>query len=98
MLVGPVFLRAAYGAGVRRVSGGARARTLGAVVAYVGHAHAGVRLHYQHYLSLSWDITVNSCAHRFGRQRFSTGDASRNSYWVALITLGEGFHNNHHWY
>jgi stearoyl-CoA desaturase (delta-9 desaturase) len=43
-------------------------------------------------------FTVNSFAHQFGRQRFPTGDASRNSYWVAVITLGEGFHNNHHWY
>lgn len=41
-------------------------------------------------------FSVNSVAHRFGRQRFATGDASRNNGWVALLTLGEGWHNNHH--
>jgi stearoyl-CoA desaturase (delta-9 desaturase) len=40
--------------------------------------------------------TINSLAHRFGRQRFETDDDSRNSFWLALITLGEGWHNNHH--
>jgi stearoyl-CoA desaturase (delta-9 desaturase) len=32
----------------------------------------------------------------WGRQRFSTHDDSRNSLWVALLTFGEGWHNNHH--
>jgi stearoyl-CoA desaturase (delta-9 desaturase) len=32
----------------------------------------------------------------WGRQRFVTGDDSRNSFWVALLTCGEGWHNNHH--
>ena len=43
-------------------------------------------------------FTVNSLAHIFGRQRFETGDNSRNNPFVALITLGEGWHNNHHYY
>jgi len=43
-------------------------------------------------------FTVNSLAHIFGRQRFETGDNSRNNPLVALITLGEGWHNNHHHY
>ena len=34
----------------------------------------------------------------FGRQRYRTGDASRNNFWLALLTLGEGWHNNHHHY
>jgi stearoyl-CoA desaturase (delta-9 desaturase) len=42
--------------------------------------------------------TINSLAHRFGRQRFETDDDSRNSFWLALVTLGEGWHNNHHHY
>jgi stearoyl-CoA desaturase (delta-9 desaturase) len=42
--------------------------------------------------------TINSLAHRFGRQRFETGDDSRNSLLLALLTLGEGWHNNHHHY
>ena len=41
---------------------------------------------------------VNSAAHLIGRQRFHTGDQSRNSFWVAILTLGEGWHNNHHRY
>ena len=42
--------------------------------------------------------TVNSLAHIFGKRRFATGDNSRNNFFVALITLGEGWHNNHHHY
>jgi len=34
----------------------------------------------------------------FGRRRYATADQSRNNVWVALITLGEGWHNNHHRY
>ncbi len=41
---------------------------------------------------------INSMAHVFGRQRFETGDTSRNSLLLALLTLGEGWHNNHHHY
>jgi fatty-acid desaturase len=39
---------------------------------------------------------VNSAAHMWGARRFDTGDDSRNSWWVALVTFGEGWHNNHH--
>lgn len=39
---------------------------------------------------------VNSATHLWGRTRFETGDDSRNSWWVALLTFGEGWHNNHH--
>lgn len=41
---------------------------------------------------------INSLAHVFGRKRFDTKDESRNNGWLALITLGEGWHNNHHYY
>lgn len=41
---------------------------------------------------------VNSLAHVFGRRRYPTPDNSRNSFLMALITLGEGWHNNHHHY
>ncbi|MFO7630875.1 MAG: acyl-CoA desaturase [Prochlorococcaceae cyanobacterium] len=40
--------------------------------------------------------SVNSVAHLVGERPFATGDASRNNRWVALITLGEGWHNLHH--
>jgi stearoyl-CoA desaturase (delta-9 desaturase) len=43
-------------------------------------------------------FTVNSLAHIIGRRRFETGDGSRNSVFVAIITLGEGWHNNHHYF
>jgi stearoyl-CoA desaturase (delta-9 desaturase) len=39
---------------------------------------------------------VNSATHLWGSRRFQTRDDSRNSWWVALITFGEGWHNNHH--
>jgi stearoyl-CoA desaturase (delta-9 desaturase) len=39
---------------------------------------------------------VNSATHMWGRRRFETKDDSRNSWWVALVTFGEGWHNNHH--
>jgi stearoyl-CoA desaturase (Delta-9 desaturase) len=42
--------------------------------------------------------TINSLSHVFGRQRYRTGDTSRNNWLLAIITLGEGWHNNHHFY
>jgi stearoyl-CoA desaturase (delta-9 desaturase) len=41
-------------------------------------------------------VTINSLAHRFGSRRFPTRDNSRNNLWLALLTFGEGWHNNHH--
>lgn len=41
-------------------------------------------------------LFINSLAHTVGRRRFATEDDSRNSLLLALITLGEGWHNNHH--
>jgi stearoyl-CoA desaturase (delta-9 desaturase) len=40
---------------------------------------------------------VNSLAHVFGRRRFPTTDGSRNNFLLALVTFGEGWHNNHHY-
>jgi stearoyl-CoA desaturase (delta-9 desaturase) len=39
---------------------------------------------------------VNSATHLWGSRRFKTRDDSTNNWWVALITFGEGWHNNHH--
>jgi stearoyl-CoA desaturase (delta-9 desaturase) len=49
---------------------------------------------------LLWHSTflVNSLAHVFGRRRYDTPDTSRNSFLIALLTGGEGWHNNHHRY
>ncbi len=41
---------------------------------------------------------VNSAAHIWGYQTYDTNEGSRNNWWVALVTYGEGWHNNHHAY
>ncbi len=43
-------------------------------------------------------FSINSLMHRIGRKRYETGDESKNSIFLALITLGEGWHNNHHYF
>jgi stearoyl-CoA desaturase (delta-9 desaturase) len=41
-------------------------------------------------------FTINSISHLYGYRRFATRDDSRNNAWLTFITLGEGWHNNHH--
>ncbi|HEY5039180.1 MAG TPA: acyl-CoA desaturase, partial [bacterium] len=41
-------------------------------------------------------FVINSLTHMMGRQRFKTGDYSKNSFILAIVTMGEGWHNNHH--
>ena len=41
-------------------------------------------------------VTINSLGHIWGKRRFKTKDQSRNNAFLALLTLGEGWHNNHH--
>ncbi|MTI22399.1 acyl-CoA desaturase [Fulvivirga sp. RKSG066] len=43
-------------------------------------------------------FSINSIMHKFGKQRYESGDESKNSLWLALLTMGEGWHNNHHYY
>jgi stearoyl-CoA desaturase (delta-9 desaturase) len=43
-------------------------------------------------------FSINSLAHVIGRRRYVTGDDSRNNWLLALLTMGEGWHNNHHAY
>ena len=45
-----------------------------------------------------WHTTwfVNSLSHLFGKRRFETHDDSTNNWFVAILTFGEGWHNNHH--
>ncbi len=43
-------------------------------------------------------FTINSLAHLWGSRRYETTDTSRNNFFLALITMGEGWHNNHHHY
>ena len=58
-------------------------------------------LFYGYFLStvLLWHGTfsINSVMHVFGRRAYATTDDSRNSFLFALVTMGEGWHNNHHW-
>ena len=43
-------------------------------------------------------FTINSLCHVWGWRRYNTRDESRNNFWLALLTFGEGWHNNHHHY
>ena len=51
-----------------------------------------VRIFLLHHATFS----INSVCHFFGRRPFATGDESRNVAWLALPTMGESWHNNHH--
>jgi len=51
-----------------------------------------VRIFLVHHVTWS----INSICHFFGQQRFATGDQSRNVFWLALPSLGEAWHHNHH--
>jgi stearoyl-CoA desaturase (delta-9 desaturase) len=51
-----------------------------------------VRIFLLHHITYS----INSLCHFFGRRRFATDDESRNLGWLALPSLGEAWHNNHH--
>jgi stearoyl-CoA desaturase (delta-9 desaturase) len=70
-------------------------------VAIAGNVTAGltgllwggaVRIFFLHHVTYS----INSLCHFFGRRRFETGDESRNLMWLAPLSFGEAWHNNHH--
>jgi stearoyl-CoA desaturase (delta-9 desaturase) len=71
----------------------------GFVLYAIGGATA---LFWGHFISLvvSWHVTfcINSLAHVWGTRRYATGDDSRNNPVLAVLTFGEGWHNNHHHY
>ncbi len=72
--------------------------------------HTAPALHTNGLQMLSWGFftsttllyhgtfTINSLSHLFGTKRFETGDQSKNNLILSLITMGEGWHNNHHRY
>jgi len=71
--------------------------SLGAVVfAFGGWRFLLWGIFFRTVLGLHSTWLVNSATHMWGRRRFATHDNSRNSLWVALLTFGEGWHNNHH--
>jgi stearoyl-CoA desaturase (delta-9 desaturase) len=43
-------------------------------------------------------FTINSLSHMLGNQRYESNDDSRNNWFLAILTMGEGWHNNHHYY
>ena len=69
------------------------------IALYLGFGPVG--LFYGYFLStvFLWHgtFTINSVMHLFGRRVFATTDDSRNSFLFSLLTMGEGWHNNHHW-
>jgi stearoyl-CoA desaturase (Delta-9 desaturase) len=71
----------------------------GFVLYFVG---GPVALFWGHFVSLVlvWHFTfcINSLAHVWGTRRYATTDASRNNLVLAVLTFGEGWHNNHHHY
>jgi stearoyl-CoA desaturase (delta-9 desaturase) len=66
----------------------------GGIRAGIGLVLWGIFLRVVVGLHATW--LVNSATHLHGGRRFATRDDSRNSWWVALLTGGEGWHNNHH--
>ncbi len=66
----------------------------GGIKAGIGLFLWGIFLRVTLGLHATW--LVNSATHLYGGRRFETRDDSRNSWWVALVTGGEGWHNNHH--
>jgi stearoyl-CoA desaturase (Delta-9 desaturase) len=71
---------------------------LAGIVAFAIGGWSGVVVGYLWALIACWHATfcINSLAHVHGRQRFVTGDHSRNNWLLAIATMGEGWHNNHH--
>ncbi len=60
------------------------------------HGRVCLGLRGLHGAALPLHLRINSLAHLFGNRRFETPDQSRNNWLLALITFGEGWHNNHH--
>lgn len=77
----------ALGAGLSRIA--PQLGTSGAQMLVVGFFWSTLAMYHATY-------AVNSLGHSFGTRRYETGDHSRNNAFVALVTLGEGWQNNHH--
>ncbi|MES1021572.1 acyl-CoA desaturase [Gloeocapsa sp. BRSZ] len=71
-----------------------------AVVCYLAYGWLGLFWGFFVSTTILYHTTfaINSLCHVFGNKRYETGESSKNSLWLALITLGEGWHNNHHRY
>src|SRR3984885_12325517 len=70
---------------------------LGAVIWLIGGWHLFIWGFCLSTVLLGHDtFTINSLSHLFGSRRYETTDTSKNNWFLALLTLGEGWHNNHH--
>jgi len=71
-----------------------------AVACYLFHGWMGLVWGFFISTTILWHTTffINSLCHMFGKRRFPTKDTSTNSLILALVTMGEGWHNNHHFY
>ncbi len=71
-----------------------------ALVTYLAGGATGLFWGFFVSLVAVWHVTfcINSLAHVWGRRRYATGDDSRNNAVLAVLTFGEGWHNNHHYY
>ncbi len=71
-----------------------------AVTCYLVGGWKGLLWGYFVSTTLLWHgtFTINSLSHKFGSRRYQTTDESRNNWILALLTMGEGWHNNHHRY
>jgi stearoyl-CoA desaturase (delta-9 desaturase) len=74
--------------------------TINAIASYLLFGWSGFFIGFFLSTVISWHATyfINSLCHVWGKRRFDTKDTSRNNLFLALITLGEGWHNNHHHY
>ncbi|RPI48747.1 MAG: acyl-CoA desaturase [Betaproteobacteria bacterium] len=90
-LVPAVLAAALYGVGAWLQQAAPEYGTDGLQLLVWGFCLSTVALHHA-------TFTINSLAHRVGSRRYLTRDDSRNNLWLALLTFGEGWHNNHHHY
>ena len=67
-----------------------------ALLAYGGVPYVLWGIFFRTTIGLHATWLVNSATHKWGSRRFDTRDDSTNNWWVALLTFGEGWHNNHH--
>lgn len=86
-----LFAAATYGLGVWLESAAPHLGTSGPQLLVWGFVISTVVLYHA-------TFSVNSLAHGWGRRRYETTDNSRNNWLIALFTMGEGWHNNHHHY
>jgi len=70
-----------------------------AVALYLAFGWTGLFWGYFLSTTILWHgtFTINSLMHLIGRRAYATTEDSRNNFFFALITMGEGWHNNHHW-